>query len=229
MLRRLNRGEHVEAAADLARESAESRPLRDVPDDELDLGSVSGHIEAGRRGLWPARFQQSREDYEAQGAAYRAARYREIVGRADEGNPMGVAQPVRFACVTRRVPVRSRGRRQRRPGHRRTASPARAGPGGDSDSGEPDPPDAAGSLDDDWLRCAGLSAADVEGAADRIAAACGGFPTPLGLRSDVQAIWPDRRGDARSAALVAVCLRLPRPLREQHDRAVRAGTRGGAR
>lgn len=223
MLRRMNCGEPAELAAEPDPEPAAPGPYDDVSDDELDLDSMGGRVEAKRRGLVSPRFCQSQGDYEAQVAAMKADHWRALTGERTRS-----AKPAGFACVARRVSVRSRGRRERRPGHRKTASASRAGPG-DSDPGDSDPPDAAGSLDDDWLACAGLSAADAQRAADRIATACGGVLTPLVLRGDVEVLLPDLRGDARSAALIVVYRRLPAALREQYDLAVRAGTEGGGR
>ena len=149
MLRGLNRGEPVEKAADPPPESVEIHPLQDVPDDELDLGSIADIVEARRRGDWRALTSGER-----------------------------ATRLVRSVCVGRRVPVRSRGRREHRPGQRRTASASRADPGG-GDSDEPDPPSAAGPGDGDWLACADLSAAEPRWEAARSAPAYAG---PLGRR-----------------------------------------------
>ncbi len=216
MLRALNRGEHVDPAADPAPESAAPGRYHDVSDHELDLCSVDGIAEAKKRGLLPPHFYQPRGDYEARVAAMKADHWLALTG--GERTPSA-----RRAGFARRVPVRPRRRREHRPGHRKTTSASRAGPGGDPDPDEPDPPYAAGSLDDDWLACAGLSAADAQRAADRVAAACSGSLTPVGLRWDVGTIWPDLRGDGLTAAVVAVYMRLPRVLRDLHDRAAYAG------
>jgi hypothetical protein len=216
LLRRMNRCEPIEAAS-AAPEPVEDRPLRHVPDDELDLDTFSGRIEGKRRGLLPARFCQSREDYDTQVAAFKAERYRAITGRQSSARRRCATAARRPA--RREARLGQHGRRARR---HATTSLRDDGdpPGGESDP-EPDPWP--------WLSCADLSAAEAQSAADRIAAACRGFLTPSGLRLDVEAIWPHLRGEARSAAVIAVYVRLPRVLREQHDRAVHANREGGRR
>lgn len=167
MLRRLNRGEPVEAAR-AAPKSAESRPLQDVSDDELDLGSVPGVVEARRRGLSRALTSGERTQMVARRAG---------------------------ACVTRRGSVRSRGRREHRPGQRRTASASRVGSDGGSEPGEPDPPGAAGPGDDDWFACAHLSAAEAHREASSSAAAYAGSRERKRHREKHdRAVHADRKG-----------------------------------
>jgi hypothetical protein len=124
-------------------------------------------------------------------------------------------------------------RREARPGQhgrraRRHAASTLRGDGG-GDSGERNPPGAAGSLDADWLACAQLSACEAQRAADRIVVAWRSPLTALGLRQDVEAIWPHLRGEELTAAVVAVYRRLPARLGEQHDLAAHAGKEGGRR
>lgn len=126
---------------------------------------------------------------------------------------------LRLACVRRRVPSlsahpvgrgRSRGRREHRPGQRRTRSASRAGPGG-SDSGEPDPPSAAGPGDGAWLTKDRLAGVQVRGAAERVAGACSAFLTlaRTGLGGDEMTL------DQAFVDLERVLLAVHRPERRR--------------
>jgi hypothetical protein len=151
--------------------------------DAPDLGSIAGLAAAKKAGALPPRYLQSPPDYEKQRDRFVADHYRRLLsgelkppGRRIDFEPargvftaqrtqggVPVERPRIVARSARHIPRRAvlspagRGRRERRPGQRRTVSASRAGPGG-SDSDEPDPPDAAGSLDADGIAPARLSA-----------------------------------------------------------------------
>jgi hypothetical protein len=121
-----NRGERIaspefEPCTRLRGPASEDRPLAGVADEDLDLGSFAGLREAKRRGLLPERFQQSREEYDREVAAFRAENYAALRSAERRGS----VAPRRHDC----------GRREHRPGQRRTSRATRAGP----DSEDPEP------------------------------------------------------------------------------------------
>jgi hypothetical protein len=219
----------------------------------FDCGSIAGRVAAENAGVLSERWMQSVEEREAQKTAFEAERLRKLTsGEVEASSKHGLSYNERTGTfVSRRsrhggpwssprVVAVSRVRPQLAAARRPTGREAHPGQRGRRarrhaattlrDDG--DGPDGESHPEPDpwpWLACARLSAAEAQAAADRIAAACGDSLTPLVLRQDVEVIWPHLRGDARTAATVAVYVRLPAGLREQHDRAVHAGTEGRQR
>jgi DNA-binding transcriptional regulator YdaS (Cro superfamily) len=222
----------------------------------FDCGSVTSRVAAKEAGVFPTHLHQSPEDYDAKVAARNAEELRalttgEVEARSTRQIDFAERTGAYLARGRRRGGLWSRARvvavSRVRP-QRGSAAAARRAAGREAHPGQRgrrarrhaattlrddgDPPDGESDPEPEpwpWLACARLSAAEAQEAADRIAAVCGGSLTPAALRQNVEAIWPHLRGDARSAATVAVYVRLPAGLREQHDRTLRSNTKGGWR
>jgi hypothetical protein len=176
--------------------------------EELDLGSIAGIAAAKDAGLVPERFHQSRTDYEAQVAAFRAEHWRTLTSL---GRHRRERRPARCGA-----PRGQRGRRARR----HAATTLRDD--GDGSGGEPAPhPDSARSL---WRACRHLSGCRVFGPGEYPPPARRGFG--VRPRDAVVAAGPRVTVDTIADA-------FDKPfsywLDEQRDRTAHAGTEGDQR